>query len=59
MTKPENEMQIEQLNLIKSQVNQTVSNLVEINKVRITIGGIFTKKTEPHGQMRFIHLKKL
>ena len=55
---PENQMKIEQMNLIKAQVNKTVSDLSQNNKVRIRIGGIFTKKQSHNGVMSFILLKK-
>ena len=51
-------MKIEQINLIKSMENKTVSDVVENNKVRIRIEGIFTKRTEPKWSDEFYTVEK-
>ena len=55
---PENKMKIEQINLIKSQETRTTSDLVENNKVRLRISGIFKKGTEPKWSDEFYTVEK-
>ena len=55
---PENQMKIEQINLIKAQQTRTVSDLVENNKVRLRISGIFKKGTEPKWSDEFYTVEK-
>ena len=51
-------MKIEQINLIKSQETKTTSDLVENNKVRLRISGIFKKGTEPRWSDEFYTVEK-